>query len=114
VSLLKRIVIASILISANIVLRPAAADTVGPVQIFTPSEFSTLSSDDQAVFVGGLIEGMAFVSYGYSLASHDAWSACVQQKTIGDTTADVVAFLKGSGFQREHRQRVCPGNRQTL
>jgi hypothetical protein len=37
---------------------------------------------------------MAFVSYGYSLPSHDARTACVRQKNIGETAADVVAFLK--------------------
>lgn len=76
--------------------RPCAAQTppVGPAQIFTPDEFLKLPDGVQAVFVGGLIEGMAFVSYGYSLPSHAAWTACVRQKSIGDTVAEVVAFLK--------------------
>ena len=68
--------------------------TVGPMQIFTPAEFLKLSDALQAAFVGGLIEGIAFVSYGYSLSSHDAWTVCVRQKNIGDTAADIVSFLK--------------------
>jgi hypothetical protein len=67
---------------------------VGPVQTFTLAEFLKLPDGLQAVFVGGLIEGMAFISYGYSLPDHEAWTACVRQKSIGDTAVDVVAFLR--------------------
>ena len=73
---------------------PISATPVGPVQIFTLAEFLKLPDGLQAVFVGGLIEGVAFVSYGYSLPDHEAWTACVRQKSIGDTAADVVAFIK--------------------
>jgi hypothetical protein len=73
---------------------PVSPKLVGPVQIFTLAEFLKLPDGLQAVFIGGLIEGMAFISYGYSLPDHEAWTACVRQKTIGDTVADVVAFLK--------------------
>jgi hypothetical protein len=67
---------------------------VGPVQIFTPTEFLKLPDGVQAVFVGGLIEGIAFVSYGYSLPDHEAWTECVRRKSIGDTAADVVTFIQ--------------------
>jgi hypothetical protein len=73
---------------------PISANPVGPVQILTPAEFLKFPDGLQAVFVGGIIEGMAYVSYGYSLPSHEAWTACVRLKSVGDTTADVVAFLK--------------------
>ncbi len=67
---------------------------VGPLHIFTPEEFLKLPDGLQAVFVGGLIEGMSFVTYGYSLPDHEAWTACVRRKSIGDTAADVVAYLQ--------------------
>src|ERR1700730_11195488 len=73
---------------------PVSPKLVGPVQIFTLAEFLKLPDGLQAGFVGGLIEGVAFVSYGYSLPDHEAWTACVRQKSIGDTAADVVAFIQ--------------------
>ena len=70
------------------------AKPVGPMHIFTTEEFLKLPDGLQAVFVGGLIEGMSFITYGYSLPDHEAWTACVRRKSIGDTAADVVAYLQ--------------------
>jgi hypothetical protein len=57
-------------------------------------EFLKPPEDLQALYVAGLIGGIAFVSYGNSEPSYPAWVSCVRSKTLGDTTKDVVAFIK--------------------
>jgi hypothetical protein len=67
------------------------------VELFLPlpvTDFLKLPGNLQALYVGGLIEGMAFVSYGNSDASYPAWVSCVRSKTLGDTTKDVVTFIQ--------------------
>jgi hypothetical protein len=53
-----------------------------------------LPEDLQTLYVGGLIEGMAFVSYGNSEESYPAWVSCVRSKTLANTTKDVVTFIQ--------------------
>jgi hypothetical protein len=65
----------------------------GLLQPVPVTEFLKLPEDLQALYVGGLIEGMAFVSYGNSEPSYPAWVRCVRSKTLGDTTKDAVAFI---------------------
>jgi hypothetical protein len=83
------------LAAAPLISTPAIAQqSTGMVQIVSAADFLKLPSDVQGFFVGGLIEGMAFTLYGYGVADYPAWAACVRQKTLGDTTSDVVAFIK--------------------
>jgi hypothetical protein len=73
---------------------PKCEPRVGLLQPFPVDDFLKLPSDLQALYVGGLIEGMAFVSYSNSDASYPAWVSCVRTKTLGDTTKDVVMFIR--------------------
>jgi hypothetical protein len=83
------------LTAAPLISTPATGQqSSGMVQILSAADFLKLPSDIQGFFVGGLIEGTAFTLYGYGIADYPAWAACVRQKTLGDTTSDVVAFLK--------------------
>jgi hypothetical protein len=66
----------------------------GLLQPVPVTEFLKLPEDLQTLYMGGLIEGMAFVSYGNSEVSYPAWVSCVRSKTLGDTTRDVVTFIK--------------------
>jgi hypothetical protein len=66
----------------------------GLLQLLPVTDFLKLPGDLQALYVGGLIDGMAFVSYGNSDASYLAWVSCVRSKTLGDTTKDVVTFIQ--------------------
>lgn len=68
-----------------------AAGLLQPIQV---SEFLKLPSDLQTVYVGGILEGIAFSAYGYSDARYPAWVTCVRRETLGDTTDNVVAFIK--------------------
>jgi hypothetical protein len=71
-----------------------AQQPMGLIQIISVSDFLKLPPDLQSVYVGGLIEGMAFTLYGYQPAEYPVWATCVRGKTLGDTTSDVVAFIK--------------------
>ena len=73
---------------------PKCEPRVGLLQLLPVTDFLKLPRDLQALYVGGLIEGMAFVSYGNSDASYPAWVSCVRSKTPGDTTKDVVTFIQ--------------------
>jgi len=70
-----------------------------PPGVITPIaavEFLKIPNDLQAVYVGGIMEGESFLLYGTSNKDSPAWIACVQQKTLGDTTNDVVAFIRST------------------
>jgi hypothetical protein len=88
-------VIAGLVIAA-FGIRVSAEETkpVGPVEVLTTDEFLKLDQHLQAVFVGGIIEGLSFFAYGYSIPDYPAWAACARSKNLGDTTADVVAFVR--------------------
>jgi hypothetical protein len=72
----------------------AVAEESPLLQTLTAEQFLQLTVDFQALYVGGLIEGMAYVQYGHSMADYPTWVACVKQKTLGETTQQVTAFLK--------------------
>jgi hypothetical protein len=73
---------------------PKCEPRVGLLHPLPVADFLKLPGDLQALYVGGLIEGMAFVSYSNSDASYPAWVSCVRGKTLGDTTRDVVMFIQ--------------------
>lgn len=64
------------------------------IQILSIEEFLKLPDSFQSVFVGGLLEGMAFSAYGMSWPDYPKWVECVRAKTLDDTTKEVVTFLK--------------------
>ena len=71
-----------------------ALGRVGILQPIPVSEFLHLPDQIQSVYVGGLIEGMAFTSYGFSMPDYPVWVACVRSQPLGDTRKDVVLFLQ--------------------
>lgn len=84
-------------LATGIVLSTSAlcfAQSVGMVQPVGVSDFLKLPRDLQAVYVGGIIEGMAFMAYSYAPSDYPVWVQCVRSKTLGRTTDDVVAFIR--------------------
>jgi hypothetical protein len=71
------------------------------LHIITSREFLKLPPDIQSVFVGGILEGMSFTLYGYYTPEYPEWVSCVRQKSLGDTTDDIVAFLRASSDFQE-------------
>jgi hypothetical protein len=79
---------------AGALLTSAGAEETPLLQTLTAEQFLQLSEDFQALYVGGLIEGMAYIQYGHSMTDYPTWVACVRQKALGETTQQVVDFLK--------------------
>jgi hypothetical protein len=71
-----------------------AREKVGIVPPSPVTEFLRIPEDIQTAYVGGIMEGMAFVSYGNSEVSYPAWVNCVRSRALGDTTKDVVSFIQ--------------------
>ncbi len=71
-----------------------AQQRIGMVQPIVVRDFLKLPPDLQAVYVGGIIEGMAFTAYAYAPSDYPAWANCVRTKTLGETTTEVVTFIK--------------------
>jgi len=73
---------------------------VGMVEPLRVEDFLGLSADMQSVYVGGIIEGTAFMVYGYIPSEYPGWVACVRRETLGETTQDVVDFIRRTpGFK---------------
>ena len=68
--------------------------TVGPLISLKPQESLELSDGVRAMYVGGVIDGMTFMSYGYSLPDHVEFAQCVQSMTVGALSDKVLAWLK--------------------
>ena len=60
----------------------------------TVSEFLKLPDRFQTLYVAGVLEGIAFMAYGYDPSQYPTWVQCVRQKSLGDTAEDVVTFIK--------------------
>ena len=72
----------------------ARGETVGPLISLTPQEFLELADGPQAMYVGGVIDGMTFMSYGHSLPDDVAFARCARSMTIGALSDKVVAWLR--------------------
>ena len=70
------------------------------VEIISTKEFLPLPSAPQALFVAGILEGVAFTAYGMSSPDYPRWFECVTSVPLGDLTSDTVAFIKADpGFK---------------
>src|SRR5262245_42081163 len=68
--------------------------TLGPLVSISPAEFLKLPRDMQGIYVAGVIDGMTFTSYGYSLPEHDRFVRCVRTLTVGETSDATVKWLQ--------------------
>ena len=69
-----------------------------PLETLKTSDFLKLPINFQALYIGGVLDGMSYVSYGNSDPTLGAWTSCVRRKTVGETTEEAVRWLK------EHEQ----------
>lgn len=76
-------------ISAN-----AEAPTVSPLISITPTEFLQLPNNVRSVYVGGVMDGITFITYGYSLQDHDKFVRCARTITLGDLANKTAEWLK--------------------
>ena len=96
---------------AGVLSTSAIAEETPLLQTLTAEQFLQLSEDFQALYVGGLIEGMAYIQYGHAMTEYPTWVTCVRQKALGETTQEVVAFLKQNPSFKEG---VSPALAKTL
>ena len=71
---------------------PAERDRI--VQPITAQQFLKLPLNFQGLYIGGLIEGMAYAYYGDAQPDYLKFADCVRGQTLGDTTQEVVTFLQ--------------------
>ena len=72
----------------------AIQPTKGPLHPIELQEFLKFSKTHQAMYVGGAIDGMTFVSYNQSIKDHDALVDCYRRLPIGEFTSKVVELAK--------------------
>ena len=84
----------AVVIACVVPMQSMAEDQTHLIEPIPAIDLMKLDGDSQAVYVAGIMEGMAYVQYNYSMPEYAIWAACVRQKTLGDTTTEVVAFLK--------------------
>lgn len=70
-----------------------SAQTLGPLITVSPADFLKLPDRFQSLYVGGVIDGMTFTSYGYTLPDHDVFVRCLMTIKVGDLSERVVAWL---------------------
>ena len=64
-----------------------------PLETLKTSEFLKLPREFQAIYIGGVLDGMAYVSYGTQDPKLGAWTNCVRAKSLGQSTEEVVRWL---------------------
>lgn len=82
-------------------LAQAQEPTLNAVESLSPKEYLNLSEGPQALYVGGIIDGVSFTSYGYSLPMHDNYVRCVRTLTLGALAQEVAAWLRANPSYRE-------------
>jgi hypothetical protein len=58
------------------------------------SEFLKLPETFQGIYIAGLMEGMSYTMYGYSIPGYSDWVRCVRNASLGETTKKVVSFIQ--------------------
>lgn len=79
----------------------AQEPTINAVESLSPKEYLELPEGPQALYVGGIIDGVSFTSYGYSLPKHDSYVRCVHTLTLGALAQKVAAWLRANPSYRE-------------
>lgn len=72
----------------------SVAQTVNYVETISQSEFLKLPDGIQALYIGGLIDGMTYTSYNYSLSHHDQIVRCVRTITLGELAKKTVDTIR--------------------
>ena len=71
-----------------------------PLETLKTSEFLKLPPEFQAIYIGGVLDGMAYVSYGTQDPKLGAWTNCVRAKSLGQSTEEVVRWLIDNEHER--------------
>ena len=86
------VVVLALLVPSS--LSMAAAPTTGPLISISTQEYLKLPLDIQALYVAGVIDGVSYMSYGYSLPDHDAYVKCARTIKLGDLAQRVADWIR--------------------
>jgi hypothetical protein len=73
-----------------------SAQKLGPLHSITAAEFLKLPEGIRAIYVSGVLDGLTFTTYGYSIPDHDRFVQCAQTLTIGALANRTVDWLKAN------------------
>lgn len=73
---------------------PAMAQTVSPLISISPAEYLTFPETAKAVYVGGILDGMTFATYGHAAKEHDAFVHCASTLTLGALAQKTTEWLQ--------------------
>ena len=71
------------------------------VESISPAEYLRLPEGLQALYVGGVIDGVSYTTYGYSIRGHDEYVRCVRTLTLGALSQKVTSWLRANPTYRE-------------
>ena len=75
----------------GVLLTPVSGGAQGrPLETLKTSEFLKLPCEFHAVYIGGVLDGMAYVSYSTQGHKLGAWTNYVRAKSLGQSTEEVV------------------------
>lgn len=92
-----------IALAAALLAAPAASAeaTRGPIVSVAPAQFLGLPEPMQAAYVGGVLDGMSFTTWGYRIDDHDAFVECVRAIPVDDFTRRVIKWVALNGVGLE-------------
>lgn len=86
----------------------ASAQSVSPLISITPAEFLKLPDGAKALYVGGVLDGMTFTTYGYGIPDHDKFAKCVRTLTLGALAQRTADWLRANpSHERGYGLRCC-------
>lgn len=91
----KRITVAGLL-CIFFIAPPVDAQKLGPLHSITTTEFLKLPEGIKAIYISGVLDGLTFTTYGYSIPDHDRFVQCAQTLTIGALANRTVEWLKAN------------------
>ena len=79
----------------------AQEPTLNAVESLSTQEYLKLPEGLQALYIGGIIDGVSLTTYGYSLPQHDSYVRCVRTLTLGALAQKVAAWLRANPSYNE-------------
>ena len=89
------------LFACNVQAQKPTPPTLNAVESLSPKEYLKLPEGIQAIYVGGIMDGVSFTSYNYDLPWHDDYVRCVRSLTVGALAQKVSIWLRANPSWQE-------------
>jgi hypothetical protein len=80
----------------SLVASAATAQKLGPLTTISPQTYLTLTKDLQVAYVAGVLDGVTYTTYGYSIAGHDAYIQCARTMTMEVIARRVADWIRAN------------------